>query len=57
MHLVQKKKKGLIGTARFASVNAHLHLEQSRKDDLESLGYLLVYFVKGRLPWQSIAGF
>jgi casein kinase 1/casein kinase 1 epsilon len=42
------------GTARYASISAHKFYEQSRKDDLEALGYILVYLYKGKLPWQSI---
>jgi serine/threonine protein kinase len=42
------------GTARYASISAHKFYEQSRKDDLEAIGYILVYLYKGRLPWQSI---
>ena len=52
-HIPYRENRHLVGTVRYASINAHLGIEQSRRDDIEGIGYVLVYFYLGRLPWQS----
>ncbi|KAM3137169.1 hypothetical protein pb186bvf_010715 [Paramecium bursaria] len=53
-HIQFVKKAGLIGTARYASVSAHEEMEQGRRDDLESIAYILIYLATGQLPWMNL---
>jgi serine/threonine protein kinase len=52
-HIPYSCGRGFTGTATFASINSHLGLELGRRDDLESLAYILIYFICGFLPWQG----
>ena len=55
-HIPYKEKASMTGTARYASINCLKEHEQGRRDDMESLAYIFIYFLKGKLPWQGLPG-
>lgn len=57
-HISFKTNKGATGTLRYSSLGASMGYEQGRKDDLESVAYMLAYFIRGgRLPWMGLKDF
>lgn len=52
-HIPFVEKQSLTGTARYASHNAHKGYELSRRDELEAVGYMMINFVTGQLPWED----
>lgn len=54
LHIPYNRAHGLVGTPTFASIRSHLGFELGRRDDLESLAYILIYFLRGSLPWQGL---
>jgi len=53
-HIAYREKRQMVGTVRYASINTQIGIEQSRRDDIEAVGYVLVYLALGRLPWMRV---
>ncbi|KRX49225.1 Casein kinase I isoform delta-like [Trichinella murrelli] len=53
-HIAYREKLPVMGTLRYMSISAHLGIQQSRRDDMQTIGYILTYLAKGKLPWQDM---
>lgn len=55
-HVCQSSGNSMVGTARYCSVNTHKAINQTRRDDLEAIAHMLIYFMRGALPWSGLKG-
>ena len=53
-HILKRNIQNIIGNIRYCSVNIHNNISPSRRDDIESIIYILIYLLNGELPWQKI---